>query len=121
MEGLDEELAPGKREQIAVRCAAVGACKERLVVLGELRANAALGDRELGGRGSGAFALDTWVGGLREDTANAMRAAGIRPALIYAYVETGLIVTQENPRLSCIAVCSFRLSDSRRPYGAGVS
>ena len=36
---------------------------------------------------------------LREDTANAMRAAGISPALIYAYEETGLIVTQENRRL----------------------
>ena len=36
---------------------------------------------------------------LRDDTANAMRAAGIRPALIYAYEETGLIVTQENRRL----------------------
>ena len=36
---------------------------------------------------------------LRDDTASAMRAAGIRPALIYAYEETGLIVTQENRRL----------------------
>jgi hypothetical protein len=36
---------------------------------------------------------------LRADTANAMRAAGIRPALIYAYEETGLIVTQENRRM----------------------
>jgi hypothetical protein len=36
---------------------------------------------------------------LRDDTANAMRAAGIRPAMIYAYEETGLIVTQENRRL----------------------
>lgn len=36
---------------------------------------------------------------LRDDTANAMRAAGIRPALIYAYEETGLIVTEENRRL----------------------
>jgi SEC-C motif len=36
---------------------------------------------------------------LREDTANAMRAAGIAPALIYAYEETGLIVTQENRNL----------------------
>jgi hypothetical protein len=35
----------------------------------------------------------------REETANAMRAAGIAPALIYAYEETGLIVTQENRRL----------------------
>jgi hypothetical protein len=29
-----------------------------------------------------------------------MRAAGISPALIYAYEETGLIVTQENGRLT---------------------
>jgi hypothetical protein len=36
---------------------------------------------------------------LREDTANAMRAAGVSPALIYAYEETGLIVTQENRNL----------------------
>lgn len=36
---------------------------------------------------------------VREDTADAMRAAGIAPALIYAYEETGLIVTQENRRL----------------------
>jgi hypothetical protein len=36
---------------------------------------------------------------LREDTADAMRAAGVSPALIYAYEETGLIVTQENRRL----------------------
>jgi hypothetical protein len=36
---------------------------------------------------------------VREDTADAMRAAGIAPALIYAYEETGLIVTQENRSL----------------------
>jgi hypothetical protein len=36
---------------------------------------------------------------VRADTADAMRAAGIAPALIYAYEETGLIVTQENRRL----------------------
>ena len=36
---------------------------------------------------------------LQEDTADARRAAGIRAALIYAYDETGLIVTQENRRL----------------------
>ena len=36
---------------------------------------------------------------LREDTADAMRAAGIARALIYAYEDTGLIVTQENRRL----------------------
>jgi hypothetical protein len=35
---------------------------------------------------------------LRDDTAEAMRAAGIGPALIYAYEETGLIVTEENRR-----------------------
>src|SRR5258706_9101896 len=34
---------------------------------------------------------------LREDTADAMRAAGISPALTYAYEQTGLIVTQQNP------------------------
>jgi hypothetical protein len=36
---------------------------------------------------------------LRESTVAAMRAAGIRPALIYAYEETGLIVAQQNRRL----------------------
>jgi hypothetical protein len=36
---------------------------------------------------------------VREDTAEAMRVAGISPALIYAYEETGLIVTQENRSL----------------------
>jgi SEC-C motif len=36
---------------------------------------------------------------LREHTAHTMRTAGIRPALIYAYEETGLIVTQDNRRL----------------------
>jgi hypothetical protein len=36
---------------------------------------------------------------VRADTADAMRAAGISPALIYAYEETGLIVNQENRRL----------------------
>jgi len=36
---------------------------------------------------------------VREDTAEAMRAACIAPALIYAYEETGLIVTQENRSL----------------------
>lgn len=36
---------------------------------------------------------------VRADTADAMRAAGISPALIYAYEETGLIVTQDNRNL----------------------
>ena len=36
---------------------------------------------------------------LREDTIAAMRAAGIRPALIYAYERTGLLVTSENRHL----------------------
>ncbi len=36
---------------------------------------------------------------LRADTAHAMREAGIPAALIYAYEETGLIVTQENRSL----------------------
>jgi hypothetical protein len=36
---------------------------------------------------------------VREDTAYAMRAAGIAPALIYAYEETGLIVAEENRNL----------------------
>jgi hypothetical protein len=36
---------------------------------------------------------------VREDTPDAMRAAGIPPALIYAYEKTGLIVTQENRSL----------------------
>jgi hypothetical protein len=36
---------------------------------------------------------------IRNDTAEAMRAAGIRPALIYAYEETGLLVTEQNRNL----------------------
>jgi hypothetical protein len=36
---------------------------------------------------------------LRESTTQAMRAAGIRPALIYAYERTGLLVTTENRHL----------------------
>jgi SEC-C motif len=35
----------------------------------------------------------------RDDVANAMRASGIAPALIYAYEETGLIVTEDNRRM----------------------
>ena len=35
----------------------------------------------------------------RDDIANAMREAGVAPALIYAYEETGLIVTTENRRM----------------------
>jgi len=48
---------------------------------------------------------------LREDTADAMRAAGIAPALIYAYEETGLIGTQENRSLSQTSSCA---SSTRR-------
>jgi hypothetical protein len=36
---------------------------------------------------------------LRESTVQAMRAAGIRPALIYAHERTGLIVTSQNRHL----------------------
>jgi hypothetical protein len=36
---------------------------------------------------------------LRESTVQAMRAAGIRPALIYAHERPGLIVTSQNRHL----------------------
>jgi hypothetical protein len=36
---------------------------------------------------------------MRRDTVAAMRAAGIRPALIYAHERTGLLVTSENRHL----------------------
>lgn len=36
---------------------------------------------------------------LREDSVKAMRAVGIRPALIYAHERTGLLVTTENRHL----------------------
>ena len=42
---------------------------------------------------------DDEVATLRVATVEAMRAAGIRPALVYAYERTGLIVTRENRHL----------------------
>ena len=43
------------------------------------------------------------VAKIRASTIDAMRAAGIRPALIYAYERTGLIVTRENRALMSAA------------------
>ena len=43
------------------------------------------------------------VAKLKAATAEAMRAAGVRPALIYAYERTGLIVTRENRALMSAA------------------
>jgi hypothetical protein len=48
---------------------------------------------------------------LRENAASAMREAGISPALIYAYEETGLIVTAENRCL--IPTAELREFDSK--------
>jgi hypothetical protein len=44
---------------------------------------------ELGRREAGIL-----EGRVRQNVADAMRAAGTRPAMIYAYVRTGLIVTE---------------------------
>jgi hypothetical protein len=39
-------------------------------------------------------------GSVRQNISTAMRAAGIRPVMIYAYVHTGLLVTEHTYRLS---------------------
>ena len=51
-------------------------------------------ERQAAEPGGGAFGQE-----LRESTVAAMRAAGIRPALIYAHERTGLLVTSEHRQL----------------------
>ena len=55
--------------------------------------------RELLSKGDERLLSDDEVAKVRAATIDAMRAAGIRPALIYAYERTGLIVTKENRSL----------------------
>ena len=52
--------------------------------------------RELMSAGDQRLLSDEQVAKLKVATVEAMRAAGIRPALIYAYQRTGLIVTRES-------------------------
>jgi len=59
--------------------------------------------RELLSTGNQRLLSDDEVAKLRASTAEAMRAAGIRPALVYAYERTGLIVTRENRKLMSAA------------------
>ncbi|MBA3462068.1 MAG: hypothetical protein H0T46_19060 [Deltaproteobacteria bacterium] len=59
--------------------------------------------RELVSQGDQRLLGDDEVARVRAATVEAMRAAGIRPALIYAYERTGLIVTRENRKLMSAA------------------
>jgi len=59
--------------------------------------------RELVSQGDERLLSDDEVAKVRAATVEAMQAAGIRPALIYAYKRTGLIVTGENRRLMSAA------------------
>jgi len=59
--------------------------------------------RELMSKGDQRLLDDADVAKVRAATIEAMRAAGIRPALIYAYERTGLIVTRENRTLMSAA------------------
>jgi len=52
--------------------------------------------REWMSKGDERLLSDDEVAKVRAATVEAMRAAGIRPALVYAYKRTGLIVTREN-------------------------
>jgi hypothetical protein len=55
--------------------------------------------RELMSKGDQRLLNDTEVEKVKASTVEALRAAGARPALIYAYERTGLLVTSENRRL----------------------
>ena len=59
--------------------------------------------RELLSPGDQRLLSDDEVAKVRTATVEAMRAAGVRPALIYAYERTGLIVTRENRKLMSAA------------------
>jgi hypothetical protein len=59
--------------------------------------------RELLSKGDERLLGDEEVAKVRAATIEAMRTAGIRPALIYAYERTGLIVTRENRHLMSAA------------------
>jgi len=59
--------------------------------------------RELMSKGDERLLSDEDVAKVRSATVESMRAAGIRPALVYAYERTGLIVTRENRHLMSAA------------------
>ena len=59
--------------------------------------------RELLSQGDERLLSDDEVAKVRAATVEAMRAAGVRPELIYAYERTGLIVTRENRKLMSAA------------------
>src|SRR4051812_32111235 len=59
--------------------------------------------RELLPKGDERLLSDDEVAKVRAATVEAMRAAGIRPALIYAYERTGLLVTRENRKVMSAA------------------
>jgi len=59
--------------------------------------------RELMSAGDQRLLSDDEVAKVRAATVEALRAAGVRPALIYAYERTGLIVTRENRHLMSAA------------------
>lgn len=59
--------------------------------------------RELMSKGDQRLLDDAEVEAVKASTVEALRAAGVRPALIYAYERTGLLVTSENRRLMSAA------------------
>jgi hypothetical protein len=59
--------------------------------------------RELMSAGDQRLLSDEEIAKVRAATVEAMRAAGVPPALVYAYERTGLIVTRENRSLMSAA------------------
>jgi hypothetical protein len=55
--------------------------------------------RDLLSKGEQRLLSDDEVARVRASAVEAMRTAGIRPALVYAYERTGLIVTRDNRAL----------------------
>lgn len=55
--------------------------------------------RELMSKGDERLLSDDEIAKVRASTVEAMRAAGVPPALVYAYERTGLIVTRDNRSL----------------------
>ncbi len=59
--------------------------------------------RDLLSKGDERLLSDEEVAKIRASTMDAMRAAGVPPAVIYAYGRTGLIVAKENRHLMSAA------------------
>jgi len=59
--------------------------------------------RELLAQGDQRLVSEDDVAKVRASIVEAMRAAGVRPALVHAYERTGLIVTQQNRHLMSAA------------------